>query len=83
MLTSRVLVIGDFVLAKREKFAVEQVNINVDTKFLTNDVLAGLTTFGKDIDQHMVDEKGNQIQIEVNTLFIPHVRCRKTPTSRA
>lgn len=60
-----------FVLAKREKFALEAVNINVDTKFLTNDLLAGLTTFGKDIDQHIVDEKGKHIQLEVNTLIRP------------
>ncbi|CDQ41261.1 MULTISPECIES: polyamine aminopropyltransferase [Virgibacillus] len=61
-----------FVLAKREAVNLEEVDINVDTKFLTNDVLAGLTTFGKDIDQqHITNNKGDTVSPEVNTLIRP------------
>ncbi|MEF2294032.1 polyamine aminopropyltransferase [Virgibacillus dokdonensis] len=60
-----------FVLAKREKFTIDAVEFPVDTNFLTPDVLASLTTFGKDIDAQIVDEKGNNISLDVNTLIRP------------
>ncbi|WP_225230662.1 polyamine aminopropyltransferase [Cytobacillus stercorigallinarum] len=60
-----------FVLAKREPISLENVDISIDTKFLTNEVLQGLTAFGKDIDEEMIDSKGIHIEPEVNTLIHP------------
>lgn len=62
-----------FVLAKREAFTLKETEINVKTKFLTNDVLDGLTSFGKDIDQEITDEKGNKVPLETNTLTRPTI----------
>lgn len=60
-----------FVLAKREEVQLDNADISVDTKFLTNEVLQGLTTFGKDIDQEITDDKGNEVALDVNTLIRP------------
>lgn len=62
-----------FVLAKREEVNLNDANINVETKFLTNEVLGGLTSFGKDIDQEILDDKGNQLPIDTNTLTRPTI----------
>ncbi|MED4400442.1 polyamine aminopropyltransferase [Metabacillus fastidiosus] len=60
-----------FVLARRESFKLEEAEISTETKFLTNDVLKSLTSFGKDIDQKITDEKGNPVSLEINTLMRP------------
>jgi len=62
-----------FVLAKREPVNLKAAKITVETEFLTNDVLDGLTTFGKDIDKDIVDEKGRKVPIETNTLTRPTI----------
>lgn len=62
-----------FVLAKREPVNLKGAKITVETEFLTNDVLDGLTTFGKDIDKDIVDEKGRKVPIETNTLTRPTI----------
>lgn len=62
-----------FVLAKREPVNLKDAKITVETEFLTNDVLDGLTTFGKDIDKDIVDEKGRKVPIETNTLTRPTI----------
>ncbi|WP_026045682.1 polyamine aminopropyltransferase [Paenisporosarcina sp. TG-14] len=62
-----------FVMAKREQtdYTVENIDLSVDTDFLTDEVLQGLTVFGKDIDRDIVDEKGNAFQYKPNTLTDP------------
>ncbi|MEN2766937.1 polyamine aminopropyltransferase [Ornithinibacillus xuwenensis] len=60
-----------FVLAKREPIEWDNINISVQTSFLTEEVLHGLRTFGKDIDEHIVNEKGEQVELTVNTLINP------------
>ncbi|MFD2212164.1 polyamine aminopropyltransferase [Metabacillus endolithicus] len=62
-----------FVLAKREEVNLNETSITVETNFLTNEVLKGLTSFGKDIDQDILDQNGNQIQLETNTLTRPTI----------
>lgn len=62
-----------FVLAKREPVKLDEADITVETKFLTNGVLRGLTTFGKDIDKEIRDEKGNPVPLETNTLTRPTI----------
>ncbi|MDQ0231388.1 polyamine aminopropyltransferase [Metabacillus malikii] len=62
-----------FVLAKREPVQLDTATLDVETRYLTDDVLAGLRTFGKDIDKDITDEKGNKIPIEVNTLTRPTI----------
>ncbi|MFC4320473.1 polyamine aminopropyltransferase [Litchfieldia salsa] len=60
-----------FILAKREEFDLEEIDITVETKFLTNELIKGMGIFGKDIDQTIIDESGNEISLEVNTLIHP------------
>ncbi|MBD1380303.1 polyamine aminopropyltransferase [Bacillus sp. IB182487] len=62
-----------FVLAKREPVKLDQADIFVETKFLTNEVVAGLTTFGKDIDNEIVNDDGQPVSIETNTLMKPTI----------
>lgn len=62
-----------FILAKREEFDLEKYSISVETKFLTNELLHGLTTFGKDIDSEIIDEDGKEIELETNTLMRPSI----------
>ncbi|WP_299093248.1 polyamine aminopropyltransferase [uncultured Metabacillus sp.] len=62
-----------FILAKREAVNLDEAAIEVETKFLTVEGLKGLTTFGKDIDQEITDEKGNTVSIEINTLTRPTI----------
>jgi len=52
-----------FVLASRDKISVEKINIKVETKFLSNDMVKGLFYFGKD---QMKPDK-----VEINTLNKP------------
>ncbi|MBZ5752844.1 polyamine aminopropyltransferase [Metabacillus rhizolycopersici] len=62
-----------FVLAKREAFKLDKAEFTVETKFLTTDVLKGLTSFGKDIDKEIIDEKGKIVPLETNTLTRPTI----------
>ena len=62
-----------FVLAKRETVKLSEAEITVETKFLTTDVLKGLASFGKDIDKEIIDEKGNTVPLETNTLTRPTI----------
>lgn len=61
-----------FVLAGREDINLEHTEIPVSTRFLTDDMLTGLTMFGKDEDNQIYD-KGEQIVLEPNTLIDPHL----------
>lgn len=62
-----------FVLASRENITRDQLNLNetINTKYLTDELLFDLTTFGKDEDEHVVDSNGIQKEWGVNTLIDP------------
>jgi spermidine synthase len=59
-----------FVLAKREPVEWEGIQLPNGTKFLDEDTLKSLRTFGKDIDKNIVKD-GKKVQLEVNTLMDP------------
>jgi len=62
-----------FVLARRMETdqTIKNIDLTVETNFLTEEVLQGLTIFGKDIDRDIVDDKGAVFQYEPNTLTNP------------
>lgn len=62
-----------FVLASRKNITEDQLNLyeTIETKYLTNELLIDLTTFGKDEDAHVVDSNGIQKEWGVNTLIDP------------
>ena len=60
-----------FVLASRDEINLSDLTLEKDTRFLTEDVLESLGTFGKDIDSSIKDEKGKQVDLEINTLINP------------
>ncbi|WP_226670436.1 polyamine aminopropyltransferase [Metabacillus litoralis] len=62
-----------FILAKREDVNLNQIDISVETKFLTNELIDGLTSFGKDIDSEIIDENGEKVELETNTLMRPTI----------
>ncbi|TYR74827.1 polyamine aminopropyltransferase [Rossellomorea vietnamensis] len=62
-----------FVLASREKRSLSELDIEVETKFLTEEVLNGLGAFGKDIDSSITDENGKEVKLEINTLINPNL----------
>ncbi|WP_117170562.1 polyamine aminopropyltransferase [Paraliobacillus sediminis] len=62
-----------FVLASRQVIDVSELSVSVDTRYLTTDILEGLTVFGKDIDQTITAENGNNIELKPNTLIDPHL----------
>ncbi|MGM0843421.1 MAG: polyamine aminopropyltransferase [Bacillota bacterium] len=62
-----------FILASREEPSLSNLSVEVETKFLTDEVLQGLGTFGKDIDSFITDEKGNEVKLEINTLINPNL----------
>ncbi|TYS17984.1 polyamine aminopropyltransferase [Rossellomorea vietnamensis] len=62
-----------FVLASREKPSLSELDIEVETKFLTDEVLNGLGAFGKDIDSSITDENGKEVKLEINTLINPNL----------
>ncbi|WP_404446567.1 polyamine aminopropyltransferase [Sutcliffiella horikoshii] len=62
-----------FVLAKREPVHWDDISIEVETEFLTTEVLTGLRAFGKDVDADIVDKNGEQVKLEVNTLIDPNL----------
>ncbi|WP_112181609.1 MULTISPECIES: polyamine aminopropyltransferase [Paraliobacillus] len=62
-----------FVLASRQTIDVSELSISVDTRYLTTDILEGLTVFGKDIDQTITAENGDIVELKPNTLIDPHL----------
>ncbi|MFZ3578211.1 polyamine aminopropyltransferase [Virgibacillus sp. DJP39] len=62
-----------FVMASRDKINVEEFEIKVETEFLTEDMLLGLTQFGKDEDSRIVNDSGEQFILEPNTLIDPNL----------
>lgn len=62
-----------FVMASRDKIAIEDLSIEVKTEFLTEDMLPGLTQFGKDEDSNIVNKAGEKFELEPNTLIDPNL----------
>ena len=60
-----------FVLASRNELSLSELTLQVETKFLTDEVLKGLGAFGKDTDALITDQIGNEVELEVNTLINP------------
>ncbi|WP_174615308.1 polyamine aminopropyltransferase [Virgibacillus ihumii] len=62
-----------FVMASRDPINLGEMEISVPTKFLTDDMLPALTTFGKDEDKKIVGENGELANLKPNTLIDPHL----------
>ncbi|GIO23371.1 polyamine aminopropyltransferase 1 [Oceanobacillus sp. J11TS1] len=62
-----------FIMASRESIDLNQLDITVPTKFLTEDIIPGLTTFGKDEDKEIMDDNGEPVELKPNTLIDPHL----------
>jgi spermidine synthase len=62
-----------FVLAKRESFQLNGLQLQVDTNYLTEETLLASTHFGKDEDGEIHSENGKAIRLEVNSLIDPHL----------
>lgn len=62
-----------FVLASRQEINLSNLHIDVDTRYLTTDMLAGLTKFGKDTDQIIKAKNGDVIELKPNTLINPNL----------
>jgi len=62
-----------FVMAKREgiEHVFDSIQFSAETQFLTEDVLQGLTLFGKDIDRDFLDQNGQPFDYQPNTLIEP------------
>ncbi|MFK3958130.1 polyamine aminopropyltransferase [Guptibacillus hwajinpoensis] len=61
-----------FVMATRNPVAQEDLDISVQTDYLSDEMIPSLTVFGKDEDSHMVKD-GKKISLEPNTLIRPHL----------
>jgi spermidine synthase len=62
-----------FVLAKRENFDLVGTELSVKTNYLTQETLLAATHFGKDEDKIITNEKGEVVQLEINSLINPHL----------
>ena len=62
-----------FVLAARQTIDISSLHFDVDTEYLTPELLPALTAFGKDEDGKIVDRNGRMIMLEANTLIHPHL----------
>ncbi len=61
-----------FVMASRMPIRTDELQVSVETKFLTSEMIIGLTYFGKDEDNDIM-EKGKALVLEPNTLINPHL----------
>ncbi|WLD94769.1 polyamine aminopropyltransferase [Alkalihalobacillus sp. AL-G] len=62
-----------FVLAARKPIDISDIDINVDTKYLSTDLIPSLTKFGKDEDGTIANEDGEQVELKPNTLIRPNL----------
>ncbi|MFD1737102.1 polyamine aminopropyltransferase [Bacillus salitolerans] len=60
-----------FVLAKREEFDLNDTEVSISTKYLTKDALIASTHFGKDVDENVMNENGEKIELQINSLVRP------------
>lgn len=59
-----------FVLASREPIKTENIDVQVETKYLTNEIAETLFHFGKDIDKEIAQD-GKKFELSVNSLNRP------------
>ncbi|MRH42861.1 polyamine aminopropyltransferase [Aquibacillus halophilus] len=62
-----------FVMASRDAINVDDITINVPTRFLANDMLQSLSVFGKDEDNTILKANGEIMELKPNTLIDPHL----------
>ncbi|SEA48890.1 spermidine synthase [Thalassobacillus cyri] len=62
-----------FIMASRERIELKNLDISVETTYLTGDLLRAFTVFGKDEDREIINRKGNRVSLEPNTLINPHL----------
>ncbi|MGP4062576.1 polyamine aminopropyltransferase [Halobacillus sp. H74] len=62
-----------FVMASRSPIEVDDIELSLETRFLTEDVLQSMTVFGKDEDREILNNEGEPIPLEPNTLIDPHL----------
>ncbi|MFC4556690.1 polyamine aminopropyltransferase [Virgibacillus kekensis] len=62
-----------FVMASRKPIDLSSITISEETRYLTSDMLEGLTEFGRDEDKRIKDKNGNLFSLEVNTLIDPNL----------
>lgn len=62
-----------FVMASREKIDLTELDIPVDTEYLTPDMIPTLSVFGKDEDSKILDKNGEIVELKPNTLIDPHL----------
>ncbi|WP_221567536.1 polyamine aminopropyltransferase [Alkalihalobacillus sp. TS-13] len=60
-----------FVLASRKPIDIDEVNINVETKYLSTELIPSLTKFGKDEDRSFANKDGDKVDVKPNTLIRP------------
>ncbi|MDL4840678.1 polyamine aminopropyltransferase [Aquibacillus rhizosphaerae] len=60
-----------FVFASREPINISSLSIDVPTRFLTTEILEGLSSFGKDEDEKIKDSNGEVLELKPNTLIDP------------
>ncbi|WP_186578428.1 polyamine aminopropyltransferase [Aquibacillus kalidii] len=62
-----------FVFASRNDITLSKLNIAVPTRFLSTDMLVGLTKFGKDEDSIITTKNGSIKELKPNTLIDPRL----------
>ncbi|MDC3412648.1 polyamine aminopropyltransferase [Aquibacillus sp. 3ASR75-11] len=62
-----------FVMASRQPIQVSEMEVDVPTRFLTEEMLLGLTEFGKDEDSTIRNDDGEVIELSPNTLIDPRL----------
>jgi len=62
-----------FVMASRNPIDTSNIEITVPTDFVTNELLPGLTIFGKDEDAYIEDGNGGYNELKPNTMIDPHL----------
>jgi spermidine synthase len=62
-----------FILAARNPFDRDDINIEVETAYLETELISSLTQFGKDEDTVIEDQNGDRIELEPNTLIRPNL----------
>jgi spermidine synthase len=62
-----------FVLASRGEIDLEKIDIEVETHYLSTELVPSLTKFGKDEDGSIQNEDGEKVELEPNTLIHPNL----------
>ncbi|SDN05121.1 polyamine aminopropyltransferase [Sediminibacillus halophilus] len=62
-----------FVMGSRKEIHANELAITVPVRFITNDMIPGLTVFGKDEGNPMEDDKGETTELRPNTLIDPNL----------